>query len=579
MSHLLKTLDAFFSSEAKVLVIKGDWGVGKTYFWEDYINKRIELRDLKQLAYSYISLFGVSSIDDIRQKVFHNAKAISTDKNILKDYEEEIKESNFFRNKKKLILDGLSRARDNASLVSMLSKHVKNVPIINKFSGVLNVLEYSLVNNFIICIDDIERKGKGLTIRETMGLVDELSQRKGCKVILIFNENSFDSTEDKDQFESYREKVVDIEINYNPTCKENLNCIFKSENEEYSLIEDFIINIDIKNIRVLRKIDWTLKFFEIYFKDVDVKIKREFVLRSVLLSWSYYIRDKDLTYEIFKEKLKGNSFFSRVFDDKKELSEADKKFDSLSSRMFLGTSVFDEHITFFLENGYVDSDTLKNTLLGLKEKMHVDSIRSKIIKAWDIYSDSFDDNLDVFKESFINILNEYISDLNFSDFSSAIDVLEEFGVEVTDYIDSYVEIHKEFISGLDVTDSIRMSRFKSKLFKEKIELVHKEKLTLNIDDLSLKIARNRSWNPIDIDYLNSLSVVDYYNWMKGDPSELLTKLRSGLLTFRGLGAQNSSDQEKYSNISNNVTSALKMIASENEFNRKRVRDLYRIETE
>ncbi len=58
-----------------------------------------------------------------------------------------------------------------------------------------------------------------------MGLVDELAQRKSCKVILVFNEKSLDSDKDKEDFNKYREKVVDIELKYDPPYDENLQCV------------------------------------------------------------------------------------------------------------------------------------------------------------------------------------------------------------------------------------------------------------------------------------------------------------------------------------------------------------------
>lgn len=56
MSEVAKALDAFMQSDNSVLVIKGDWGVGKTFFWNKYYNEN--KNNLKKIAYSYVSLFG-----------------------------------------------------------------------------------------------------------------------------------------------------------------------------------------------------------------------------------------------------------------------------------------------------------------------------------------------------------------------------------------------------------------------------------------------------------------------------------------------------------------------------------------
>lgn len=576
MNHLEKSLQAFFKSEAKVAVIKGDWGVGKTYFWDNYISKRIEANDLGLLAYSYISLFGSSSLNDIKKRVFHNAKAISSDEAVDKAFEAEFNESSSLFNKIPWIKEGLSKAQSKAPLVNWFSKNSQSLPFVSKFSGMISSLEYSLVKNYIVCIDDLERKGKSLAIKEVMGLVDELAQRKGCKVILIFNENSFDSDEDRVQFESYREKVVDIEVNHNPTSKQNLACIFPNSYSRYSTLEAVVSNLDIKNIRVLKKIKWALDYFSGYVKGRNERIIDELIVHTTLLCCFYYIRDEDLTYSSLKEQLSNNSWLSYLLDKEKEISAAEKKYRTLASSMNLSSSVFDEHISFFLENGYVDDEALKRTVAEFEEKVRVDSVSSRLRSAWNIYSESFSDNLDDFKKSLIDILNEETSRLGLSDFSSAIDILEEFGEDITEFVDNYVQSHSESLSGIDPRHSWDLGRFKSQYLKDKIKELHDSKKEHNLDDVSEKIALRNGWNPEDIEFLNSLTKDDYVTWMKGNPENLVTKVRGGLLTFRNFQSSGG-DQHKYENISNNVISALKDIASENELNKYRIRAIYEVE--
>ncbi len=576
MNHLEMSLKAFFDSEAKVAVIKGNWGVGKTYFWDNYISTRIESRNLSQLAYSYISLFGSSSLEDVRKRVFHNAKAISSDEKVSKAFEEEFKESSSLFNMIPWFKEGMSKAKSKAPFFNWLSKNAQSLPVVSKFSGVISSLEYSLVKNYIVCFDDMERKGKGLAVKEVMGLVDELAQRKDCKVVLIFNESSLDSDEDKKQFESYREKVVDIEVNHNPTSKQNLACIFSNDFIQYSTLETVVNNLDIKNIRVIKKIKWALEYFDEYVNGRDDQIIEELIVHTVLLCCFYYIRDNDLTYGALKEQLSSNSWMSYLVDKKNEVSEGEKKYRTLASSMNLSSSVFDEHITFFLENGYVDDEALKATVAELEEKVRVGSVSSRIRKAWDIYSESFSDNINDFKNSLKEIINEDMPRLGLSDFSSAVGILEEFGEDITEFVNSYVQCHSDSLSSIDPRHSWDLGRFKCQLLKDRIQDLHNASKSYNLDDVSLKIAVNRGWNPEDIEFLNSLTKDDYVKWMKESPEDLVTKVRGGLLTFRNLQSC-SDDQDKYNNISDNVISALKEMASENELNKYRVRAIYGVE--
>lgn len=75
-----------------------------------------------------------------------------------------------------------------------------------KTDNLLSSLEYKFVNNYLVCIDDIERKGSALEIKEIMGVIDELARRKNCKVVLILNEDNLHEETAQQQFLEYREK-------------------------------------------------------------------------------------------------------------------------------------------------------------------------------------------------------------------------------------------------------------------------------------------------------------------------------------------------------------------------------------
>src|SRR6516225_53831 len=51
-----------------VMVIKGAWGVGKTHLWNDLIKS--EKDALKPAKYSYVSLFGLETLKELKTAVF-----------------------------------------------------------------------------------------------------------------------------------------------------------------------------------------------------------------------------------------------------------------------------------------------------------------------------------------------------------------------------------------------------------------------------------------------------------------------------------------------------------------------------
>ena len=70
------------STEAAVLAIKGPWGVGKTYTWSRILEKAKNDGEIAFNKYSYVSLFGVNSLDTLKFSIFENTvpKAIAGDK-------------------------------------------------------------------------------------------------------------------------------------------------------------------------------------------------------------------------------------------------------------------------------------------------------------------------------------------------------------------------------------------------------------------------------------------------------------------------------------------------------------------
>ena len=136
----------------------------------------------------------------------------------------------------------------------------------------------------------------------------------------------------------------------------------------------------------------------------------------------------------------------------------EKKYRALASGLNLRSSVFDNHITFFLENGYVDDAALSVTVREFEDKVRLDSVSSRLRDAWNIYSESFSDNLDDFKKKLIDIMNEDIDRVGLPDFSSAVDILEEFGEDVTDFVNRYVEINADSLSKVDSKHSLHLQR-------------------------------------------------------------------------------------------------------------------------
>ena len=54
------------------IMINGEWGSGKTHFWNNKIRKKIDSMKFngKQYKTIYMSLYGISNLEDISKKIF-----------------------------------------------------------------------------------------------------------------------------------------------------------------------------------------------------------------------------------------------------------------------------------------------------------------------------------------------------------------------------------------------------------------------------------------------------------------------------------------------------------------------------
>ncbi len=568
MQNLKTPLDAFLKGEDKVAVIKGGWGVGKTYFWDNYINQRIKAKDLKQIAYSYISLFGKTSLSDVRKSIFHSIKPISSDVEIKKIFEGK------FSNPSSLL--------NLAPWMGWVAKNAQNIPYVGNFSNMISSIEYSLVDNYIICFDDLERKADTLAVKEVMGLIDELATRKNCKVILIFNEKELDENASQKEFDSYREKVVDIELNYEPTCVENIKLAFPDNFKHLSIIKNVVNELDIKNIRVLRKIYRAIEEFCVFSKGLPDTLIEEFITHAMILCRGYFIRSEDLPYETIKSHIIKDSWMLFAYDKEKEgtpieekRTPEEKKYIEIAINLKLSPSYFDEHIIHYLEQGFVNEEELKSTVSYLLEWVGIEQFKIRLNNAWDIYTDSFEDNYAEFIGILENILKEDMDKIEVSDFDSIINAIERFKEDgILDYIENYVELHKESLKNMDL-NSLAVDMIKNKYLKEKIYKICKENKPLNIDGVTERIAEHRAWNTEDVDFLSLLDKEYFRAWMKSNPKNLVNKIRRGLFIFRNSGENPS--QEKVDRINSNVKGALLDIASENDINKRRVKYIYGVE--
>ena len=216
----------------KKIFINGDWGIGKSYYTNEYKNDNSD-------NIVYISLFGKSSYESIENAIANELmnKLNKIDK--------------FKKKAKKMI----KRINGSISLsgISISTPEYNRKTLIEEFSKMLDKKE------LIIIIDDLERKSGNILIEDIMGMIEEFSLLKKIKIVIIGDEKNI-SLEDLKKWNKFKEKIIEKEYKitsfsddaiYNLITDEIKNYI--DNNEIKSFIDNYIKKHKIKNLRTIIK--------------------------------------------------------------------------------------------------------------------------------------------------------------------------------------------------------------------------------------------------------------------------------------------------------------------------------------
>lgn len=245
MDNIINVVKDYLTRETNnALLITGEWGVGKTYFFENTLNKKIEevsIKENESVKYKPIrvSLSGVISIDDIERRI--------------------VAELYPSLNK------GLKWGKGIFKFLLSTPKIKEYIPEIPN-SDVID----SETDNLVICFDDLERKSKTFPIDSLIGYINNLTENSNLKIIIIGNTDKI-----KESFDEIKEKLIGREIEYKINIEEVFDTLIQNESQSFSEYtkflqkeKNFICSFfqDYKNIR-------TLKFILTRYHDIHSQIE------------------------------------------------------------------------------------------------------------------------------------------------------------------------------------------------------------------------------------------------------------------------------------------------------------------
>lgn len=542
-------IERFLNSETpEVMAIKGDWGVGKTYAWNKYLNFAKNKNKIALAKYSYVSLFGINSLNDLKFAIFEN-----------------IVENQFIG--RKPTLD--SFRSNTAELIGHFSK--KSFPLtqggrsFEPYHGIFDTLLFLSLEKTIICIDDFERKGQGIAAQDVMGLISLLKEQKKCKIILILNDESLSEDASFD-YVKLREKVIDTELLFAPTADECIGIALTNGRLNH-LLSSYVMKLKISNIRILKKIEKLAAALVILLKEYDEPVLDRAMRTMTLLTWCYYSQSNEVPD--FQFVLGRSSAFGDL--DEAGLSTQQQGWCSLLRHYDNYTfDEFDTQIARLVENGYLDETKLHAAAELYSEKIQLSRSQASFQAAWDKFNESFDDNaqevIDNLSDSFRHGA-KYITPANLD---GAVRLLRYLGRDklATRIIDLYIEKRRDEVTLFNLDTRLINGSIKDREVIEKFERTFNSvREHHSLESLCEKILGHHDDHDEEEILLSHASVNEYIDMFKRIKEPLLSRYVDLCLKFSRLGG--STDYQEL--IADKATAALKRIGRENKLNASRVR--------
>ncbi|AID31593.1 hypothetical protein ACVILI_005369 [Mesorhizobium sp. USDA 4775] len=545
-------IKAFLKTDTpEVLCIRGNWGTGKTYNWQTTV--KALRKDPKAVAlkeYAYVSLFGVSSITQIKAGILQNT--------VVRDKIGDLITS-------ETVSEVVSRGEKGlkTSILKVFSLGGSGI-----FDAALSALSL-LSTNQIICFDDLERKGAGISAGDILGFMSYLKEERRCKVVLLLNDEALKGA-DKDQFTSYLEKVVDINLRFAPTPAESAKIAMDGvagADALKAMVSERSVKLGIDNVRVIRKIFRLVALIEPMLKDYQPGVLKSVVSSIVLFGWCHFQPELSPSTEYVKQRGLWETAAER--QKKKEDPVAEKWSQLLRSYGYGHTDEFDLVLMEGVADGYFEQDKIDAHAAALHKREQASEARRELDVAWDKFHYSFRDSQDEVLGTMYGAFMKNAEFHNLGAVTALIDLFRELeGRERADKMfERFVETHEGIPGAFDTSSMLRFGHEIPEDMKERVvELNAGEAPKLTVDELFLKLERDGFHSKV-ADRLAEVPVDEYVRVLTSYVGEDLAKIRRGLTADLNVINPN----EASIRIMERAGEALTIIAKESGFNARRAR--------
>jgi len=363
------------STDKFAVLLTGDWGVGKSHFWD---KKLFPLAEKKQLRVVKVSLFGIKTIGELKTKL---VSAMMGDSVIVSGIKSVLKP----------VADILGGAMGTGAAEGL--GQYSNSQILKAIN-----------NNTVVVFDDVERAL--ISPIEVLGMANDLIDQQDCKFLFIADEEFLTScnnshTENPESFHLMKEKVIGHtwKLCWPPAeivsiLKSLAGPITKPLLDKLDLkIQELILTLDNYNLRTwIGAINRIEQFLDETSEQLHLEVLKEnaFIFgllcaqlikqkhypNEKIFAWVEYVAERSISADSLKMQKK--DYKSDDYEIIKALSSASAILPSYASKALIK----------FMEYGFIDKDLVENEtksiIRDLEEPWH-----QQFIHYWNLENDQF----------------------------------------------------------------------------------------------------------------------------------------------------------------------------------------------
>lgn len=419
------------------IMINGEWGIGKTYFWNHKVRSKIESMKLngKQYTTIYMSLYGISNLEELSKKIFIETTQLM-DKNLkrymnahnqttIPEYAKTgLDMANFFgvtQNGDKIDYGKFFSTDDKVLCFDDLER--ANVDVIDILGYINNFVEHDHIKTIIICNEkELATKLKSSNLEMKTFIATYLLDRQGelesegknekpmVEKIQDKIEYVFDKAND---YERIKEKLIGETFEYSPEFTYIINGLLMRYESDPELIKFLRDNTSLiistfnksgtRNLRILKHaLNDFKKVFEMVNRNYSNTNNR--VLQTMLIftiAVSFEIKAGKITKNKFSqiennEEYKSILVSSRVLMDNKQFYI--KEFDNNYYYNFKAEYRFFKFIEYYVRTRIFDMKIFKRDMEDIINTVDTDKLpaykRLLTEEYWKISDDQFSSVID-----------------------------------------------------------------------------------------------------------------------------------------------------------------------------------------